>query len=317
MVTRSTPNRERRPACVALDVGGTKIASALVDASGSISHRSTRPTPREGGPSVLAALVATIRQLVPAAPVDAVGIGFPGVVDASDGSIVSATDTLPGVSGLEVQSRLEAVLGLPVAVDNDVNVMARGEMARGAARSFSDALFISVGTGLGGAIARDGEVLSGVHGTAGEIAHLLAPRRGSRACGCGRLDHVESLVCGPAIEDSYRRSTGESLDVAAIAARALSGDLPARRCIGAAAGMLGRVMSGLVTALDVQAVVVGGGVAQAGPVFVGPFTEALRAEVLPPLVGIAIVPAALGTDAPLVGAAALARKRRGHTGVWR
>ncbi|MEV5829145.1 ROK family protein [Spirillospora sp. NPDC052242] len=209
------------------------------------------------------------------------GVGAPGVVDPASGRVVSATDVLPGWSGTPVREALADLTGLPVAVANDVRAMGLGEARRGAGAGFHRVLHVSVGTGVGGALTTGGRLDHGAHGTAGELAHLLVPERGPVPCGCGRRDHLEAAVSGPAIA-----ATGDP---------------------GRAGTLLGRALAGVLAVLDPDAVVIGGGVAQLGAPFLDAVAAAFRAEALPPLRATPILPAALGTDAPLTGAALLAR----------
>lgn len=291
---------------VGVDIGGTKIAAAALDASGVLSHRLIRPTPR-GSEAVLDVVADLVAELAGSVRVGAVGVGAPGVIDARDGSVLSSTDVLPGWAGTAVRCELQRRTGLPVAVDNDVRVMARGELALGAGRGYHDVIFVSVGTGVGGALARDGRVVTGPHGTAGELAHLLIPGTGAIACGCGRRDHLEGAVSGPAITAAYAARSGTpAASLHEVAALMRLGDPIARNVVTEAGVLLGRVLAGLVAAVDVEVVVVGGGVAQIGSDFLGPLVESLRSEALPPLRHIAVQAAILGTDAPLIGAARLA-----------
>ncbi|GAB2828168.1 ROK family protein [Actinocorallia aurea] len=288
-----------------IDVGGTKTAVGAVDGSGRVVARAERPTPRSGGSDVLDAAALLAAKVAGGEPVSAVGVGVPGVV--AGGAVVSATDTLPGWAGTDVRAGLADRLGVPVAVDNDVRVMALGEAVLGAARDADAALFVSVGTGVGGAFTRGGRPRRGPHGTAGEIAHLLVPAEGALACGCGRRDHLEAVASGPAIAASYRRRTGGGpVALTEVADLLRAGDPDALEAVASAARLLGRALAGLLAAVDADLVVVGGGVARIGAPFLGPLAEALRAEALPPLRGVPVVAAALGTDAPLVGAALLA-----------
>ncbi|RSN51698.1 ROK family protein [Actinomadura sp. WAC 06369] len=288
----------------ALDIGGTKVAAALADAEGTVLHRGRVPTPEGGGQAVLAAAARLLDGLAEdardgsrppgggtgdrlrAAGVRALGVGAPGVVDPATGRVVSATDVLPGWSGTPVRDALADLTGLPVAVANDVRAMGLGEARRGAGAGFHRVLHVSVGTGVGGALTTGGRLDGGAHGTAGELAHLLVPERGPVPCGCGRRDHLEAAVSGPAIA-----ATGDP---------------------GRAGALLGRALAGLLAVLDPDAVVVGGGVAQVGAPFLDAVTAAFRAEALPPLRATPILPAALGTDAPLTGAALLARAATDH-----
>jgi glucokinase len=288
-----------------VDVGGTKVAAGLVDADGTVRAQQTRPTSRHGGGAVLAQVVELVAAVDPGRAARALGVGSPGVVVA--GAVVSASAILPGWAGTRVQAELEHRLGLPVVVDNDVNVAAFGEVGTRADLAQVDALFVSVGTGLGGALLRSGRLVHGPHGTAGEIAHLLVPATGTLPCGCGRLDHLEAVVSGPAMAAGYGARTGRTgLTLQEVAARRAAGDPAAEAVVREAATLLGRALAGLVAAVDVDAVVLGGGVAQLGEALRAPVAAAFAAEALPPLRGVPVTTATLGTAAPLVGAALLA-----------
>lgn len=294
------------PLLVGVDIGGTKVAAATVTAGGVIRRRQVRPTPRSGAAAVLQVVAELISSLELDGRADAIGVAAPGVVDARTGTVLSATDVLPGWAGAEVGTDLRKLVGRPVAVDNDVRTMALGELHDGAGAGARDALFVSVGTGIGGALALDGRLRHGSAWVAGELAHLLVPDAGGVACGCGRTDHLESVASGPAIARAYACATGRELALPAIVARMHGGDRLARDAVIGAATVLGRALAGLASALDVQRVVVGGGVATIGAAYLQPLAAALRAEVLPPLQRIEVAAAALGTDAPLLGAARLA-----------
>jgi glucokinase len=269
---------------VGVDIGGTKIAAGLVDAGGRLRRTQRTGTPPVGGgQAVLDAVVELVSRVCGAARPAGIGVGAPGVIDPVTGAVISATEVLPGWAGTPVRDVLQTRTGLPVTVDNDVRVMALGEVRAGAATGFGEVLFVSVGTGIGGALACHGHVRRGNHGTAGEIAHLVAGETGRVPCGCGALDHLEAVASGAALAAARRPDA-----------------------VPHAATVLGRVLAGLVTALDVDAVVVGGGVAQIGVAFLDPLAAALHAGVLPPLRDLPVLPAALGADAPLVGAALLA-----------
>lgn len=295
--------------CVAVDVGGTKISAAVVDRAGRVHPRTrvVRPTPHGDSAAVLAAVACAAAAARDAegrdAAVQGLGVAVPGIVDRDSGAVRSATATLPGWSGTRVSAGLSELTRLPSVVDNDVRAMAAGELHFGVAKGLADVLFVSVGTGVGGAVVLEGRVLAGPHSAAGSIAHLLVPVRGALACGCGRIDHVEAVASGPAIEAAYRERSGDAAGVAEIAVRAAAGSGDAVACLSGAAEVLGRALAGVVGALDVTMVVIGGGVALAGDAFLRPLAGAFRAEVLPPLADVRVVAAALGTDAPLVGAA--------------
>ncbi|MFI6583038.1 ROK family protein [Embleya sp. NPDC050493] len=287
---------------IGVDIGGTKIAAGLVWRDGSVTGRRVRATPAAAGADrVLAAVIDLVRELAPDAA--CVGIGAPGAVDTRTGTVRFATDLLPGWAGTPVGDAVESASGLRTLVDNDVNVLALGELRRGAAIGNDAVLYVSVGTGVGGALALGGRIVRGARAVAGELGHLsvAGPVR-ARPCACGRTGHLEAVASGPAIEAAYG---APGVDLREIARRAHAGESRAGAVIEEAAVALGRTLAGLVSALDPQALVVGGGVAGIGPRFTDPLADALRAEVLPPLRTIPVLTAALGLDAPLVGAALL------------
>ena len=294
---------------IGVDVGGTKIAAGVVSAHGAVLARMRVSTPRTGQDDVLAAIGALVRALandVQSSPV-ALGVAVPGVVDPARGVVLSATDTIPGWSGAPVRAALESASGLPVAVDNDVRAMAYGELARGAARRLRDVLFVSIGTGVGGAMTRGDQLVRGPYGTAGEIAHLLVPEKGIVPCGCGRYDHLEAVASGPAIAARYRAATGDEIDLRGVADRMRLGDGAALAAVTGAATVLGRTLAGFAAAAGIGAVVVGGGAAEIGEPLLDPLRRAFRAEVLPTAAGSPVVAASLGGDGPLIGAALVAR----------
>ena len=213
---------------------------------------------------MIAAAAELVREMTGGAPPVVLGVGAPGVIDRTAGTVVSATDVLPGWAGADVGGEAREAVRLP----------RRGGQRReddggrrGPARcrkTHGDALYVSVGTGVGGAIWRDGQVVRGPHCTAGEIAHLLVPVKGAVVCGCGRRDHVEDAAPGPAIEAAHAARTGRRLELPDIAALIDRRDRTAIDVVEQAATVLGRALAGLVSAIDVEAVIVGGGVSLLG-----------------------------------------------------
>ncbi|GAB2737388.1 ROK family protein [Salinifilum aidingensis] len=309
MTRAERTDAERAPA-IGVDIGGTKIAAGLVEPPGKVVRSVRAATPTAGGQAVLDTAATLIGDLAAGGGISGVGVGAPGIIDPVEGVVSSATDTVPGWAGVAVRAGLQRRTGLPAAVDNDVRVMALGEAAAGAGRDRAEALHLSVGTGIGGALLRNGRLVRGGHGSAGEVAHVLVPARGRIPCGCGRRDHLEAVVAGPAIAADYAARCGAA-DVPGlpeVASRMRAGDEDARTAITSAATLLGRCLAGMATAFDLDAVILGGGAAQIGAEFLHPLSNALRAEVRPPGRAIPVHPAQLGTDAPIIGAALLARE---------
>ncbi len=296
---------------LALDVGGTKIAAAVDEGTGALRDRMQIATPvQEGAEAIMAALVDLAQRLRARHPsVAAVGVGSAGQIDHTTGRVIYANENLPGWTGMDVAQRLQAALGLPVRVDNDVNAFALGEATYGAGRGRRVILAVVVGTGIGGALVFDGALFRGATGVAGEIGHIPVTREGPR-CACGNRGCLETYAAGPRIAASYARAAGleESVDLPEVVARAHMGDRAARAAFRRAGAHLGRAIAGLVNTLNPDAVVVGGGVAEAGALLWAPLHQTFGRYTLDPARdAVTVVPAALGPEAGLVGAALLAR----------
>ncbi|MDO4686516.1 MAG: ROK family protein [Corynebacterium sp.] len=296
---------------IAVDIGGTKIATGYIDLAQPmrVHARATRPTcAQQGSATVLTEVIAAISQIIDVAvaagfsPV-AVGIGAPGVVDPEQGIIVSAGHTMPGWAGTNVAAAVAQATGLPVAMHNDVRVMGLGEAIHGAGKGYGDVLFVSIGTGIGGAIITHGALETSPHFSRGEIAYLYAPTP------TGGCDIIENIGSGPALTRAYREQCDrecEDIDLREIMRRYRQGDTLAHTVIEQGMTCVGQGLAGLINAVDVEAVIVGGGVGTIGQAILTPLTRALHDELLPAMKNLPIVPAKLGTDAPLVGAGYLA-----------
>ncbi|MET8907829.1 ROK family protein [Micromonospora sp. NPDC004551] len=291
------------PPVIGIDIGGTKTAAALVGRDGRVRERREAPTPARSGPeAVLDAAARLAADLLGAAP-GPVGVGTAGTVDPATGSIRYATDSLPGWAGTPVAGALAARLDRPVRVTNDVSAAALGECWAGAGRDRAHVLLVAVGTGLGGAIVRDGRVEAGARGAAGGVGHLPAPGAERLRCGCGRHGHLEAIASGSGLAAAYALETGTRVTGRTVADRAAAGDGIARRVVDRAGAALGAALAGLVALLDPDAVLVAGGAAGA---LLPAASAAYTAELPAGWAGVPLRPAALGADAVLVGAARLA-----------
>ena len=319
------------PLVVGVDLGGTKMAAALVTADGALAGPlASAPTPARSGPeAVLDAIASVVDTVVsagthqaPGAPVavSAVGVGSAGVVNVSTGTIVSATDAIADWPGTDIASAVAGRLlaagtapqGVPVHVDNDVNAYAAGEAWIGAGAGAGSVLVVAVGTGVGGAVVLDGRVHHGARFLAGEMGHMPSGPAGAEPCTCGRTGHLEAVAAGPQIARRYREATG-AVDVTGahqVERLADAGDAVAQRVYREAAIALGKAIAAVVTVLDPERVIVSGGLARSGDLWWGPLRETVRAEVVGLVADdLELVPAALGTTAPIVGAAHQARLR--------
>lgn len=294
---------------VGVDIGGTKTSAGLVDPSGALLAVRTLPTPAtRGAAAVVDTAAGLVRELAAeSGGVAAVGIGSAGVVDPRRGMILSATAAIAGWAGTDLRGEISRLLGLPVAVDNDVHAHALGEQWRGAATGYADVLLVAVGTGVGASLVLDGRVRHGAHSVAGHAGHLPAAAAAGRLCPCGGRGHVEAVASGPALLAEYRRRTASEVTrLADVARLAAAGDPVAAAVLTEGATALGSAVGGLINVIDPEVVVITGGVTGCGAPWWEALREAVHAETLPVLRGVPVEPASLGGDAALLGAARMA-----------
>ncbi|MEU1358616.1 ROK family protein [Micromonospora zamorensis] len=287
---------------VGIDIGGTKTAVALVDRAGQVLERREAPTPARSGPGAVLDTAARLATDLLGAAAGPVGVGTAGAVDPATGVIRYATDSLPGWAGTPVADALAARLGRGVRVVNDVNAAALGECWAGAGRDRAHVLLVAVGTGLGGAVVRNGRVEAGARGAAGEVGHLPAPGAERLRCGCGRYGHLEAIASGSGLAAAYLVETGTRVTGRTVAERAAAGDGVAQRVVERAGAVLGAALAGLVALLDPDVVLVAGGAAGA---LLPAASAAYPAELPAGWADVPLLPATLGADAVVVGAARL------------
>ncbi|HEX7131732.1 MAG TPA: ROK family protein [Iamia sp.] len=300
---------------VGVDLGGTKVLAGRVLADGTVTDRVKRPTPTEGPEAVATAIAEMVAELGGA---DRLGVGTPGYV-GGDGVVAGVPNLVGWDPPVPLGRILRDATGIePVAVDNDVNVGAIAEAAHGAAAGRTDVLCAFMGTGVGGGLILDGRLRRGSRGLAGEIGHVTV-RAGGRGCGCGGRGHMEAYAGRIGMEREARRrhEAGEETVLVELAgdgrmksgtfAKALeAGDRVARELLDEAVEAVAIAIAGAVMLVDIPTVVVGGGVAdKLGAGFVESIGEAVAAQV-GPLLSVDVLPAALGDDAGIVGAAWLA-----------
>jgi len=301
----------------ALDIGGTKIAGALVDGDGTILVRAQRPTPaREDGETVMGAVEGVLGELTSSPLWDrvrGVGIGSAGPVDASEGTVSPVN--VPGWRGFPLVARVRAVTGaLPVELIGDGVAITAAEHWQGAARGHDNALCMVVSTGVGGGLVLNGRLHPGPTGNAGHIGHISVDLDGD-PCPCGARGCVERIASGPniarrALDNGWLPGPDGDTTAAAVAAAARAGHPAAVASFDRAAQALAAGIAATATLVEIGIVVIGGGVGKAGDVLFGPLRRHLADYATLSFVqGLTIVPAQMGTDAGLVGAAAAALVR--------
>ncbi len=283
-----------------VDLGGTKIQAVVVDEHHAVLGSSRHPTPTEGGPADVAlAIVGAMREASEEAGVGpgeltAVGVGSPGVIDDEAGTVTSARN-LPDWEGTyALGEKLEAALAAPVALSNDVNVATQAEFELGAAKPFQSLLGVFWGTGVGGGIVLDGQLWEG-RGGAGEIGHVVVKMDG-RTCPCGRQGCMEAYAGRGAMEVRAREKNEDGEKTAlfeimeekgkprlssGVWAKALEReDKLAQRLIDQAVDAIGVAVASALNLLDVEAVVIGGGL---GLRLGDPYVEKIRDAMMPHL----------------------------------
>lgn len=245
---------------IGIDLGGTKIEAALLSPDGGLLRRFRVPSPAAEGYDALVAevvrLVGETAALMPADVRPAIGIGIPGSIDRETGLVRNANSTC--LIGRTLKWDLERLLGRPVAVRNDADCFTMAECRQGAGHGYGLVFGVIMGTGCGGGICIDGVVREGPHRMAGEWGHLVVDPAGE-PCYCGLSGCVETKISGSGVENSFFRRNGIRLSMAEIVAGHRQGD---ERCTAAFRTFLddfGRCLGGLISILDPDAVVLGGG----------------------------------------------------------
>jgi len=312
------------PWSIGVDLGGTKLEVAHIDAQGRVRQRLRMPTNVKGGPSAIIedviSSVWTLREAADSPPIG-VGVGVAGQVEKETGKVTFA----PNLDWRDVplQADLQRSIGLPVIVTNDVRAATWGEWLHGAGRGCDDLLCMFVGTGVGGGVVSGGRMLAGCNNTAGEVGHITVDMNGP-PCSCGNRGCLEALAGGWAITRLARETVAadpdggrlllgmaggfiEEINVATIARAVRGGDPMARQLMDRAASALIAGASTLINAFNPCRLILGGGVITGVPELIGRIDNGVRGQALKAAcASLVVLPAGLRTDAGVIGAAALA-----------
>ncbi|MCZ2830595.1 ROK family protein [Modestobacter sp. VKM Ac-2986] len=303
-------------AAIAVDVGGTTVKGALVDAAGRPLHELAAPTsPADGTPvaDVLTAVLAGLAGRAAASGLRVVGAGVvtPGTVDETTGRVGFAANL--GWRDFDLRTHLEQRVAVPVAVGHDVRAAGAAEALLGAGRGARDLAFVALGTGIAAALVTGGAVVSGATRAAGEIGHMPV-HPGGRPCTCGQVGCLEAYASGAAVARRYAELGGRPGSTAGDVAAALGTDPAADRAWQEAVQALALASSTLTMALDPALLVFGGGLGRAGERLLAPLRWEL-AGLLAWRAAPRLAAAELGQDAGRVGAAMLAYRAAGHGAV--
>lgn len=306
---------------VGVDLGGTAIKVGICNEEGQLLHTYEGPTEvAKGADTVVANIEKYVRHVVEESPfaweqVAGVGAGVAGFTNVREGIIILAPNV--GLKDLHIREILEQRLGKPIKINNDANVAALGEAWGGAGKGIENCVCYTLGTGVGGGIIINGKIYQGFSGMAGELGHMsVVPDLEAIGCGCGQMGCLETVSSATGIirmaKDAVARGDRTSLThVENIMAKdvfdaAKEGDEAAIRIVNRAAYYLGKSMAAVAVVLNPELFIVGGGVSKAGDIL---FNEirSVFAKLTPEPVqkGMKIIPATLGNDAGMVGAAGL------------
>lgn len=300
------------------DLGGTQVRAALVQ-GGVILRRAAMPTDVAGGPlAVMAQFRALADQVVGSEAVQAVGLAAPGPLDTETGTVLRIP-TLPGWDGFALRDEFGAIFGLPAVLENDGIAAAYGEWKHGAGQGLRHLVYVTVSTGIGGGVVVDGHLMHGRRGMAGHIGHMRVAEAGP-VCSCGRVGCFEALAAGPALARRGQAAAGADpggfvgriaaagarIEAKHVAEGARQGDAACLGLLRDEARWLGQGFASLAHLFSPERIIMGGGVAQTFDLMRDHLLATFQSEAMPAFRTVEIVPAALGDNAGLIGAASLA-----------
>jgi glucokinase len=306
---------------IGVDLGGTKMLMGVLDSGSKVLWESREASTGLSQDDLIEMLVRETAEAREARPdVAAIGLGIPATIDRASGTAISAVN-LP-IQNLPIREVVSERTGLPVFVDNDANVAALAEHLYGAAKGARNAVMITVGTGIGGGLIIEGELFRGSSGAGAELGHMVIEADGPRCQGnCPGRGCVEALASGTALGREGRvaaerepdsaigrlLAAGEKVDGTAVTEAALAGDATSIGVFELIGSRLGVAFASFANIFDPDVIVVGGGVMAAGDLLLEPARRELRSRALPPMNKTPVVAAKMGSDAGMIGAAAMAR----------
>jgi glucokinase len=309
---------------IGIDIGGTKVLGGVVDSSGKIIDSARRPTPLSGGKELVATIIDLINDFKGKHQIAGIGISVAALIFKDQGTIVGAPN-IANLSKLNFVSEIKKVFSLPVIAENDANAAMWAEYKFGNAKGLNPVMFFIIGTGMGGGLVIDGKLFRGANGIGAEFGHMIVQPNGVK-CGCGAYGCIEQYASGsalmryakaaisenPAAGEELLEMCGvdiENLTGSALTQAAKKGNEMALAAFHKQADWLGSACASYTLLLDPQAIVVGGGVIEAGELFLTPVRSAM--EKYMPFAGTHLLPkiiaAKFGNDAGLIGAAELVR----------
>ena len=306
---------------IGIDIGGTKISAGVVDSSGNLIDSSKCSTPAEGGKELISSVVNLVKELNKKHEIKGIGISIAALISSDYGTIVGAPN-IANLSKLNFANEIKEEFKLPIIIENDANAAMWAEFKFGSAKGLNPVMFFIIGTGVGGGLVIDGKLFKGANGIGAEFGHMCVVPNGL-LCGCGAKGCIEQYASGGALiryaneallanpdKSEEVLSFGEGkLSGTALTKAAKAGNELALAAFSKQADWLGLACASYSSIIDPQAIIIGGGVVDAGELFLAPVRAAMRKYMpfaeshVPPK----IIAAKFGNDAGLIGAADLVR----------
>ena len=299
-----------------IDLGGTTCKLGLFQVDGTLMEKWEIPTDtRENGKNVLPDIAASVEEKIRQHHISreqiiGAGIGVPGAVN-NEGVVNRCINLGWGI--VPVSKELSSLLGVPVYTANDANVAALGEAWKGSGNGYSSIAMITLGTGIGGGVVLDGQIINGFHGAAGELGHIVVNPEEQDACNCGNHGCIEQYASATGIVRQARKQLAESredsvlrkeqnLSAKSVFDAAKAGDALAKKIAAEVCNMLGRVIGTICNVINPEAVIIGGGVSRAGEILLELVQEGFQDSVFHASRDTVIRLASLGNDAGIYGA---------------
>jgi glucokinase len=294
---------------IGVDLGGTNLRVAAIDAQGQVLHKVSEPAVFDAGPrrvvNEIVKVIEAVRTRVGTDGLRGVGIGVPGFIDMNAGVVIGSAN-LPGFQGFPVRDEVQQELGTPIILENDANAAALGEMWRGAGKNVKDLILLTLGTGIGGGIVMNGKVMHGFLGMAGEFGHMTVFPDGN-PCGCGNWGCLEKHASATAIAAMGRMMHfGRDITSARVYELALEGNERAKLVFESTGRALGIAIASLINIFNFPLYLLSGGPLPAWEFFApSMFAEINRRSFIFARTGTRVEKGLLGADAGLYGAAYL------------
>jgi glucokinase len=293
---------------IGIDLGGTNLKIALLDSKFRIKHKESLNTRKFSDKAeLIAAIASAVSRIINNFTLNnkdilGVGLGLPGPVDHDKG-IVHFFPNIPGWKEVRLRDLLEKRLGLRVSIDNDAKLMALAEYRQGKASRFKNVLCITLGTGVGGSIIIDGKLYRGTNNAAGEIGHLPINESGPD-CNCGGIACLEAYIGNNRIKEAGRRLFRKEISPEELSSLAKSGNPKAFKIWDDVGARLGLALAGMVNILNLDAIIIGGGIANAGQFLFDKVNKTIRERAMTVQAKqVKVFKAELGNDAGMIGAA--------------